>query len=196
MNGKTTRTQQAKNTRKKILETSISLFKEYGYDKVTVEQICSKADVTTGAFYHHLKSKAGVVRYGYNEYDEYLAHITLYENDGKTYVEKILNIVSCQMDYVNYLGVKLIRQVYSIQLYDESKFFISGDRQLVKTLDFLIKEAQDKGELKADASFKSIREELIILTRGIVYNWCQNNGSYEIKKQCEIMVSNYLFAYK
>jgi len=40
-----------------ILETSLDLFSQYGYDATSVAQICKKAQISKGAFYHHFPSK-------------------------------------------------------------------------------------------------------------------------------------------
>ncbi len=45
------------DTRNTILETSLSLFSQNGYDATSVAQICHDAQVSKGAFYHHFASK-------------------------------------------------------------------------------------------------------------------------------------------
>ncbi len=43
--------------RQKLLEAAISLVREKGYAATSVDQICEKAGLTKGAFFHHFKSK-------------------------------------------------------------------------------------------------------------------------------------------
>lgn len=45
-------------TREKLLETAIALVWQSNYCSVGVEEICKRAGVTKGAFYHHFESKA------------------------------------------------------------------------------------------------------------------------------------------
>lgn len=45
-------------TRETLLETAIDLVRQSNYDNVGVNEICSHAGVTKGAFYHHFESKA------------------------------------------------------------------------------------------------------------------------------------------
>jgi len=45
----------------KIYETSIRLFKQEGYDNVTVERIASQADVAKGTFFNYFPSKLHVL---------------------------------------------------------------------------------------------------------------------------------------
>ena len=49
------------NTKERILEEAIKLFKEYGYDNVTVMQICDAAKITKRTFYYHYRSKEQLI---------------------------------------------------------------------------------------------------------------------------------------
>lgn len=48
-------------TRRAIRETALSLFEQYGYANVTVEQISEAADVSPVTFYRHFGTKENVV---------------------------------------------------------------------------------------------------------------------------------------
>ena len=52
---------QPSNTKEKIQEQAIKLFKEYNYDQVTVMQICKAAGITKRTFYYHFSSKDEIV---------------------------------------------------------------------------------------------------------------------------------------
>ena len=44
-------------SRQKLLDAAISLVREKGYAATSVDQVCERAGVTKGAFFHHFKSK-------------------------------------------------------------------------------------------------------------------------------------------
>jgi len=44
-------------TRQLILDASMDLFAQNGYDATSVAEICQRAEVSKGAFYHHFPSK-------------------------------------------------------------------------------------------------------------------------------------------
>ncbi len=44
-------------SRQKLLSAAISLVREKGYTATTVDQVCERAGLTKGAFFHHFKSK-------------------------------------------------------------------------------------------------------------------------------------------
>ena len=49
------------NTKERILEEAIKLFKEYGYDNVTLMQICDAAKITKRTFYYHYRAKEQLI---------------------------------------------------------------------------------------------------------------------------------------
>lgn len=49
--------QRSEETRTKIIESAIKLFSNTGYNKASVDDICTEAGISKGAFYHHFKSK-------------------------------------------------------------------------------------------------------------------------------------------
>ena len=49
--------QRAEETRARILQAAAECFAQYGYDAVGVAEICRRAGVTKGGFYHHFPSK-------------------------------------------------------------------------------------------------------------------------------------------
>jgi len=52
--------QRGEETRSHILDVAGELFAEHGYDATSVADICARAGVTKGAFYHHFESKQAV----------------------------------------------------------------------------------------------------------------------------------------
>lgn len=45
------------NARQKLLESALSVIRTKGYSATTVDDLCSAAGVTKGAFFHHFKTK-------------------------------------------------------------------------------------------------------------------------------------------
>jgi AcrR family transcriptional regulator len=52
--------QRGEETRTRILDAALEAFARYGYDATGVAEICRRAGVTKGGFYHHFPSKQDV----------------------------------------------------------------------------------------------------------------------------------------
>jgi AcrR family transcriptional regulator len=52
--------QRAEETHTRILDAAFEAFARYGYDATSVSEICRRARVTKGGFYHHFPSKQAV----------------------------------------------------------------------------------------------------------------------------------------
>lgn len=49
--------QRSEETRSRIMQSAIKLFSNQGYNKASVDDICTEAGISKGAFYHHFESK-------------------------------------------------------------------------------------------------------------------------------------------
>jgi DNA-binding transcriptional ArsR family regulator len=192
----TSRQLQAIRTKKKLLDVSMEMIQKHGYDSVTINQICEAAGVSIGAFYHHLKSKAGIIIEGYSICDEYFENEVYGKLSGDTYFEKIIEYIGFQSQYAIMLGVDLIIQIYRAQITEGTEFFFSDERGLPKGLASLVQRAQENGELTKDVSYQQISMEVLVVSRGIIYNWCQNKGKYDLIPKAEAMIRNYLYVYQ
>lgn len=183
-------------TRKKLLDVSIKMIQKHGYDSVTINQICDEAGVSIGAFYHHFQSKAGIIVESYSECDEYFENEVYEQLSSDTYFEKIIEYVGHQANYAMMFGLDIMIQIYKAQITEGTEFFLSDDRGLPKGLFSLIEKAQNEGELIDQVPYQQIGKELLIISRGIIYNWCQASGGYDLTVKTEGMIRNYLAVYK
>ena len=76
------RRRQGQHTEECILQAALTLMRERGFDQVSVRDICAHAGITTGAFYHHFRSKDELLERGFAPLDQYMERqISGHEND-------------------------------------------------------------------------------------------------------------------
>jgi TetR/AcrR family transcriptional regulator, transcriptional repressor for nem operon len=56
--------------RQKLLDAALSLIREKGYSSTSVDELCTQAGVTKGAFFHHFKSKDALAVAAANHWSE------------------------------------------------------------------------------------------------------------------------------
>jgi AcrR family transcriptional regulator len=173
---------QGRETRQKLFETSIALFNERGYENVTIDDICEKIGVSKGAFYTHFKSKDQVI------VENFLYLNTSYEEvlgNGKvagSAFEKLYAFQLYAMRKLEEIGWKAVRLVYHVETGSNKNksFLTSKSFSLYKIILSLIKEGQKSGEIRKDQSAAAITDTLVQLYRGIILDWCLNNGAYSL----------------
>ena len=191
----TSRQKQAEETREKLLAVALSLVREKGFDHVKIEDICTKAQVSVGAFYHHFKNKAGIVVALYDSVDRHFLTDVIPAIRDRDSVEGILQYVDAQIASSIRFGVDIGIQIYKTQLTEGTEFFLSSDRTLPSGLIELIGHLQHIGILSCRKEAAAIGSEILVITRGIMYNWCLCRGSYDSRALAREMIGNYLKAY-
>lgn len=173
---------QGKETRQKLFDTSIALFNQHGYENVTVDDICEKIGVSKGAFYTHFKSKDQVIvenfLYLNTSYDEAI-------KDGETIksaFEKLSAFQRYAMGKVEEVGWQAVKLVYHVETGPRKKksFLTAKSHSLYKIVLALVKEGQKNGEIRKDQNAVTITDTLVQLYRGMIFDWCLNNGSYSL----------------
>lgn len=191
----TNRARQAIQTRTKILDIALNMIKEYGYDNIGIKQISEAAGVSTGAFYHHFQSKDGIIIAAYTECDNYFKTKVIGKLQADNFFDKILEYIDHQMIYAVEFGVELITQVYKAQINHGTNFFLSEVRTLPDGLNELIREAQLNNVIDKDIDSLDMALELLLISRGVIYNWCQMKGNYDLQLKCRNIIKRHLHCY-
>jgi len=196
MENMTSRRRQAIETKSKILDIAIRMIREKGYDNIKIDEICAEAGFSVGAFYHHFKNKAGIIVESYKRIDEHFNNEIIGKLSTGNSFERIIEYLVFQARETEYFGIDVIIQIYKAQLSDATEFFLSTDRGLPSNLHKLVKEGQQSGILTESVGAAEITEELLIINRGILYNWSLKRGCYDIAAKSRRILTNYLEIYR
>lgn len=192
----TSRQLQAQATKDHIMKTAKKLSQHYTYDELSVETICSEAGVSIGSFYHHFKSKQDLIVEGYGECDNFFRENIIGKLKSTDEIDRILEYIDYQMQYAVDVGIELMVEVYRAQITEGVDFFLKSSRGLPQGLLQLVGKAQDNGLITKSQDAESITSELLLISRGVIYNWCQNKGSYELRNYCQKIITNHIQCFK
>lgn len=182
----TKRQLQAVETRKRLFDTAAELFKEYGYDSVSIDEIVEQAGTSKGAFYAHFKSKDQIILEQFNEIDDH--YIAAYQKIKRQRKAKnqLLALVAAQQEYVmEKLGVSFMKTVYSSHIVknDNQKPLADESRALYNIVREIIEYGQKTGEFRNDADPMELTRVITRGMRGTIYDWCVRNGEFNLKKE-------------
>ncbi len=171
---------QATLTKNKIFETASDLMEEKGYNNVTIREICEKAGVAKGTFYHYFSAKEDIIIETYKRIDKYYEDIIEKGFKFNDTFQKILEVISHKAVYVQKCNIDKVKEVYKAQMEVGNNFFVSKERASYKILYDIIRQAQENNEIITNKTADEITTFILISVRGIIYDWCVNNGTYDL----------------
>lgn len=180
----TKRQEQAYSTRRKLLYTAYQIIREEGYPNLTIRKLCSKSGVSTGAFYHHYKSKEDLITQGFMTFDEKL-ETELMEPVSDDPIEMILHIVLSLAKYVFDNGSGFAKELYISQLSINDNYITRTDRPFYKFTLYYVNKAQTTGLLDGSISAETITDHMLRICRGTIIDWCFHDYNYDLMKQTE-----------
>lgn len=193
MKTQTSRQMQALATKQKIFSCAVSLFAQKTYENVTVQDICSEAEVSVGAFYHHFKSKENILDEGYRLFDQRSEEAW---NSGHpdSPLEAIQFLISVQARSMEGMGPPAVLQYFKNQLSCSEKYILNPDRFFYKAIRQSVEDGIAAGLLAGDST--EITEDILGITRGMIYDWCLHAGTYHLPERSRRMVDMVMQYYK
>jgi len=184
------RQQQALNTKLRITESAMELFQNTEYDSVKISDICTKAGVSIGTFYHYFESKDKITIAGYDIIDNMI--IEYYSTKTfQTTIDSIIWLNQSVAHTIMSLGLYFISNCYRQLLVDSSNYTISPDRTYHKELNRLLASALAKGEIE-EIDTAELSEYINKTARGNIFDWCLKHGSFDLEEAMTHDISNIL----
>lgn len=160
--------EKAALSRQKLIDVAAKLFREKTIDEVGVREIAAAADVTTGTFYYHFKSKDDILDKVYLDRDAEFGDILdrLAEESPET--ESIITFfrddlaATVEKDGVDFT---LHRMFLMRKKSTEINRLYQGMQHLTEAIRLT-------GGFDAGYSCDEITKALFLMFRGVVYDWC------------------------
>ncbi len=191
------RSQQIKES---IYNAAMDLLKEYGYEYITVKNICKLADVSTGSFYHYFKSKDDLMsNFFFEAYRKFSQEGKLTPKEN--ILDNILLFFVLYSEFCQEQGLDFIRNFYTPfnrsmdmrQLIDhEGK---SSLPSMAVAINYIL-EAQKRGILADTIPAQRLADDLCTIEKGCIYEWCVSDGDFNIRDLVERLLKNYLSSYR
>jgi TetR/AcrR family fatty acid metabolism transcriptional regulator len=182
----TTRKEQAEETRNRIYSSAIELMEENGFGNFTVEDISKRAGVSVGAFYHYFNSKNDILAEIFYRADDYFSTYVVNSLKKGSIPEQIVEYFDYYAKFNVASGVETTQQLFNPKI----KFFIEEGRPMLEILEDLIRKGQKKNEIRGDTDAKELVRYLLVMARGIVFEWSLFDGNYDLEARMHKYMEN------
>lgn len=189
-------TEDNEKTNIRISDTAIQLFKEYGYENVTIKQICDRLGISKSSFYYHYRSKEDIISDFYMATDIKAANIVDALLTDTNTVEQLWVVMSLYFQRLLEVGVEITKIVYLSNLAGDKKHFSHEEVASRNIYLSLIKKAREEGLIKSNIKNNEALLGLIFYANtGAAYRWCITNGSFDLLKEARKIFENILGYY-
>lgn len=169
---------EMKKKKEEIYTTSIQLFKEYGYENVSIKDICKATNTSTGSLYNIYKNKAAILI----QFKEYLIK-DCYENLEKActrtdYKEVITEYIVSILQKFSDLGTSLtlVMHLSHDKIIPEKSYGSLG----TKLLENYVEKLKEEKIITLSLNATQIVEIINMSIYGMIYYWCTNNSTFDL----------------
>lgn len=159
-------------TRSALLEAVIQLSREQNYDAVTVRQICRRAGVSNGAFYHHYASKDQLVLQAFLDFDRAVTPDLVHQCESLKPLESLYFMFRLYLEYIQQVVGRAMPSYYRVLLKGESREYRSQDRPFLQAMRYHCLRCQEAGLLTRDYTPEELVELFSRFLRGLLFDWC------------------------
>ena len=186
----TRRERKKRETREKIFNSAIKLFKEHGFEGTTIDMISEEADVARGTIFLHFTSKEAILaNWSYERLQEVEERRDEwdYDDDCKAKVLRIYKIMN-EVNITNYDFIKVVVEssMKHRKVFETEKNMYFELRQLFADL---IEDAQEKKQLKAKFNPLVAANMLENIYYNALYDWVRSEGAWALEEIMEEKVS-------
>jgi len=181
-NGKT----KAELTKQLIFKSALTLFKEKGFDNVSVEQITNYAGISKGSFYTYFSTKSDVIVQQFLSIDAYYRSGEEVVLQEKTSAEMLLKFTELQLIYVrDVVGCATLKILYANQVLQEGskKVITDQNRFWHGFICRIIEQGQSNGEFTKAMEAKFLAISFNRAIRGLFLDWNISSASFDLVEE-------------
>lgn len=174
-----TRAEQAQKSKQHIIDSTINVIEEKGYQAVTIKDICEQAEISVGAFYHYFNSISDVIFTFYIQFDEEIAqgfnHRTFHD-----WKEMIAYLLEAYLQLTLRNGWKISAAIITTQLSIEEKYLFHENRFFNQSLIAAVNEGKQCGDISSSEKSEDICLWLLRSIRGSIFDWVMHAGQTDL----------------
>ncbi len=177
---------KAERTKESIYLSAVTLFRQKGFDSVTVEEITQAAGVAKGSFYTYFSTKSDIIVEAFWHIDAHYRSLAPMVLAGHDTADRLLRFTEGQMRYVrDEIGCDMLRILYANQLLVEGsdKVIIDRSRFWHTFIRDIIAEGQQRGEVSTSLAAEDLAIYFNRSMRGLLLDWNVSSAAADLVDQ-------------
>lgn len=174
---------KAERTKQLIFESALTLFKEKGFENVTISDITKHAGTAKGSFYTYFSTKSDIIVEEFWAIDAYYRSIAPKLEKCRTASEKLLTFTEYQMLYVrDTIGCAMLKILYANQVLKEGsdKVIIDQSRFWHTCIVQIIDEGKTSGEFLNSIEAERLAVYFNRAIRGLLFDWSISSAEFDL----------------
>lgn len=152
-------------------------------DRITVREICSKAGVSVGAFYHHFESKHQLFCSAFESFDRALNAHMEQRCVKKEPLDALTSLLLFQVTFISQEASPALAHYYCAILKDPNHAAVDPERSYYRYAEQCVRRLAEAGQLRPDCTTQKIANLCICFVRGWLIDWVLHAYSYDIVEQ-------------
>lgn len=170
-------------TKQQLYRCAMELFREKGYDRVSVDEIVRKAGTAKGTFYIYFSSKADIITEMLRQYDDYYDEVATGLDSSWSVERRLGHMIQASCRFTQeVIGLDLIRVLYTKEVSGAGREVreLNEERALFRILVGLLEEGQRTGVCRCDLPAQELAVLILRGIRATFFEWCCQSGSLDL----------------
>ncbi|MDN5334547.1 TetR/AcrR family transcriptional regulator [Sphaerochaeta halotolerans] len=179
-------TSKAEATKRLIFESALTLFRQKGFNQVSIQQITDYAGTAKGSFYTYFSTKSDIIVDAFWAIDAYYRSIEDEVSREEDAAHKLLKFTELQLTYVrDVIGVEMLKVLYANQVSNEGSTKVITDQSrfwhtFIKTI---IEKGQQTGEIRKDMESSYLAVLFNRAIRGLFLDWNISSAGFDLVEE-------------
>jgi len=155
------------------------LFRQHGYENVTILQICRASNVTRNAFYYYFDSKDALLSSYFDNVPDFTEALLEKLEAVPSDLEKLWSIFEAHVKRIEDEGLSICRAFIKVSIDGNGEFLTKYYVSETVTIP-LLRSCQSTGQVKNKMEASRLIYLATRMIAGILLAWCCKNGQFDL----------------
>ena len=191
-NSLTKQQQKSQETKDRIFRAAKEIKQKHGYEELSIKNICERAGVSNGSFYHHFKTKDDLLSYYIEDQPTIDTELLTVPDTVQDVKETIIQVYLNYARYCEELGVDFISNYYTPKNQALNPTIRTERPYPIVTVENYLRKAIASGILREDLDLEAVTTDIRMLVIGNVFEWCLRHGNTDFAGNIRRSFGRYL----